>query len=295
MAGQQVGLIGVTGASGQLGRRVAERLAKVGVRQRLITRDASKAPQLRGSHVARIVDYADAASMKAAIDGVSTLFLVSASEHPDRVQQHSTAVDAAVAAGVDRIVYTSIIGAAPDAVFTLAHQHFATEEHIKSKGIAHTFLRNSLYLDLIPCIASEGTIRGPGGSGRLAPVSRDDIADCVVAVLTSGGTHDGQTYDLTGPSTLSLQEAAMELSRVAGHEIGYVDETMDQAWESRRPSGKQDWEIEGWISSYTAIAKGEMDLVSEAVPKLTGHPAMSLTDYLAAHPESFAALATSKA
>lgn len=287
MGGQQPGLIGVTGASGGLGRRVAGRLAKVGIRQRLITRDASKAPQLKGSYVARLTDYGDAESAKQAFLSVSTLFLVSAAEHPDRLQQHFTAVDSAVAAGVDRIVYTSFLSAAPDATFTLARQHFLTEEHIKSKGVAYTFLRNSLYLDFIPWLAAEGAIRGPAGNGRLAPVSRDDIADTAAAVLLSAGDHDGQTYDLTGPSTISFQEAAEELSRVSGREITYIDETLEQAWESRRPSGRQDWEIEGWVSSYEAIARGEADIVTGVVPRLTGHPAMSLPDYLAMHPESY--------
>lgn len=236
----------------------------------------------------RLTDYGDAASVRAAVEGVGTLLLVSAKEHIDRLSQHLTAVDAAV----ERIVYTSFLGAAPDAIFTLSRQHYATKERIKSRGVAFTFLRDSLYLDFIPWIAgADGAVRGPGGSGRFAPIARDDVADTAVEVLTSNGSHDGHCYDMTGPETLSFQEAADELSRVSGRKVVYIDETLEEAWASRRPIGAPDWEIEGWITSYLAIAQGELDVVSDTVPRLTGHPAQSLPEYLAAHPECYAHLA----
>lgn len=87
-----------------------------------------------------------------------------------------------------------------------------------------------------------------------------------------------------------MQEAADELARAAGRPVTYKDETLEEAWESRRPTGAPDWEIEGWITSYLAIGTGELDVVSDTVPRLTGHPAQSLPEYLAAHPESYAHL-----
>lgn len=282
-------LFGVTGATGAIGGRVARSLESAGLRLRMVVRDRSQAPDL-DAEVAEASDYGDQPAFRAAMEGVSTLFLVSGREHPERLRQHLTAVDAAAAAGVGRIVYLSFLGAAPDATFTLARQHFATEEHIRSTGIPFTFLRSSLYLDFMPFLAGgDGTIAGPGGSGRFAPVARDDVADTVFAVLTTRD-HDGQTYDNTGPSTISLAEVAEELSRVAGRPVTYVDQTIEQAWSSRRPSGAPDWEIEGWISSYVAIAKGELDVVTETVPRLTGHPGMTLPEFLDRYPESYAHL-----
>ena len=281
-------LFGITGATGEVGGRVAKRLADRGEPQRLCVRDPDKLAELPGSEVRPITDYGDPESVRAAVQGVTTLFLVSGREHPDRLRQHITAVDAAVAAGVERIVYLSFLGAAPDATFTLARQHYATEQHVRSTGVAFTFLRSSLYLDFMPwfCTA-EGVIAGPAGSGRFAPIARDDIADTVVAVLTSRD-HDGKSYDNTGPHDLSFQEVAVELSRFAGRKVVYKAETLEEAWASRRPTGAPDWEIEGWISSYAAIAKGEMDVVSDTVPRLTGHEAQSLPEYLEAHPETYA-------
>ncbi len=282
-------LFGVTGVTGVIGGRVARSLDTAGLRLRMVVRDRSTAPEL-DAEVAEVPDYGDGPGFRAAMEGVSTLFLVSGREHPERLRQHLTAVDAAAAAGVRRIVYLSFLGAAADATFTLARQHFATEEHIRATGIPFTFLRSSLYLDFMPFLASaDGTIAGPAGSGRFAPVARDDIADTIFTVLTTR-EHDGLTYDNTGGTTVSLAEVAGELSRVAGRPVTYVDQTIEQAWESRRPSGAPDWEIEGWISSYVAISKGEMDVVTETVPRLTGHRAMTLPEFLDRYPESYSHL-----
>lgn len=282
-------LFGVTGVTGAVGGRVARSLESAGLRLRMVVRDRSGAPDI-DAEVAEAPDYGDEPAFRAAMEGVNTLFLVSGREHPERLRQHLTAVDAAVDAGVGRIVYLSFLGAAADATFTLARQHFATEEHIRATGVPFTFLRSSLYLDYMPFLAgADGVIAGPAGSGRFAPVARDDIADTVFTVLTTR-EHDGRTYDNTGPITLSLDEVAEALSRVARRPITYVDQTIEQAWESRRPSGAPDWEIEGWISSYVAIAKGEMDVVTETVPRLTGHQAMTLPEFLDRYPESYAHL-----
>ncbi|MEX0789400.1 MAG: NmrA family NAD(P)-binding protein, partial [Actinomycetota bacterium] len=223
-------LFGVTGATGAIGGRVARSLVVAGLRVRCVVRDRATAPDL-DAEIAEASDYGDAESFRKAIQGVGTLFLVSGREHPERLRQHLTAVDAAAAAGVSRIVYLSFLAAAPDATFTLARQHFATEEHIRATGIPFTFLRSSLYLDYMPFLASaEGVIAGPAGSGRFAPVARDDIADTVFNVLTTGG-HDGRTYDNTGGATVSMEEVAEELSKVAGRQVRYVDQTIEQAWE----------------------------------------------------------------
>lgn len=280
-------LFGITGATGAVGGRVAKRLSALEARQRLIVRDPSRAPDLQHTEVRHVADYGDAASFRSAVKGVTSLFFVSAGEHQERVRQHITALNAAAEAGVDRIVYLSFLGAAPEATFTLARHHFATEEHIRSLGTPFTFLRSSLYLDFIPWFCgADRVIRGPAGSGRVAPVARDDIADVVVAVLTSR-EHDGRCYDNTGPRTISFEDAAEELSRVTSRRITYKDETLEEAWESRRPTGAPDWEIEGWVSSYLAVKVGEMDAVSDTVPRLAGHEAQSLPQYLAEHPESY--------
>lgn len=274
-------MIGTTGATGELGRRLAERLVAAGERQRLIVRDASRAPALTGVEIAECDGYADAAGLREAFAGVSTLVLVSAREAEDRLAQHKVAVDSAAAAGVRRIVYTSFIGAAADATFTFARDHFHTEEHIRASGLAFTFSRQNLYLDLLPFIpGADGVIRGPAGTGRVAPVLRDDVADALLAMVTEPG-HEGATYELTGPQSLTLAEVAAELARSGGSEVTFQDETLEEAQASRASYGAPAWELAGWISTYTAIAAGELDVVTDHVASLTGHRPMSVREFLA--------------
>jgi NAD(P)H dehydrogenase (quinone) len=283
-------MIGIAGATGGLGGRIARALAERGVEQRLIVREPSRAPELPGAEVVQGGDYGDHDAMRRALDGVKVLFLPSAAEHPDRVSLHRSAVDAAAEAGVGRLVYTSFLAAAPDCVFTFGRDHFHTEEHIRASGVGFTFLRDSIYLDYFPFFAgADGVIRGPAGDGRVAAVARDDVAACAVTVLLDP-QHEGRAYELTGPRALTLSEGAEIIGRHAGREITFVNETLEEARESRRPSGAPDWEIEGWVTTYAAIAAGELDVVTDHVERLTGREPMTLEGMLEAHPESWAHL-----
>jgi len=283
--------IAVTGASGQIGGRVARRLARQGVGAWLLGRDPARLPELDGCVKTAPSAYGDGESMRRALDGAGTLFLVSAHEAAGRVREHITAVDAAVAAGVERIVYVSFLGAAPDATFTFARDHWHTEQHIRGTGLAYTFLRDSFYLAALPAMAgADGVIRGPAGEGRVSAVAHEDIADAAVAVLLGEG-HDGATYDITGSEAFTLAEAADELGRAAGRSVRYLAETREEAFASRARYGAEEWEVAGWVSSYEAIATGEMAAVSDAVPRLTGHPAKTFSEFLQEHPAAYARLA----
>ena len=288
--------IAVTGASGVLGGRVAARLSAAGAPLRLVVRDAGRAPSLPGAEVAPAPGgYADGAGLRAALTGVDTVYLVSAAEAADRLEQHRTAVAAAAAAGVRRIVYTSFVGASPRATFTLARQHAATEDAIAATGLRATFLRHNMYADFVPFFATledgVAVIAAPGGEGRTGFVSRDDLADVAAAVLLRDDDElAGRTLDVTGPGALTLAEAAAVLAELTGRPAEYREQTVEQAWETRRPSGHPDWEIEGWVSSYLAIAAGELSPVTDVVPRLTGHPARTVAEHLRAHPEDWAHL-----
>jgi NAD(P)H dehydrogenase (quinone) len=289
-SGPMPGLIAVTGSTGALGGRVARRLAAAGVTQRLVVRDAARAPELSGAEVVTANGYQDADGMAAALAGVGTLFLVSATETAGRVALHTAAVDAAVAAGVARIVYVSFVGAGPYATFTFARDHWHTEEHIRASGVAHTVLRNNLYLDMLPHFpGADGVLRGPAGAGKFGGVARDDIADVAVAALTTSG-HDATTYDVTGPVAITMDQVAAELTRASGRLITYDAETLDQAYASRASFAAPAWEVAGWVTSYAAVAVGELDVVSSAVADLAGHQPMSFREYLERNPDEVARL-----
>jgi NAD(P)H dehydrogenase (quinone) len=286
------GPIGVTGATGAVGGRVAVRLAARGLIQRLIVRDPERAPLLIAAEVRHGAGYGDRESMRAAFVGVGTLFLVPAAEAEDRIEQHRAVVDAAAAAGVDRIVYLSFLNAGPEATFSLARHHWDTEQHIRASGLPWTFVRASLYLDFVPqLMGPDDVIRGPAGDGRVAPVLRDDVADAVVALLTEDG-HEGRTYELTGPRAVTLAEAATSLAERTGRPIRFEDETLEEAYASRAHYGAPDWEVEGWVTTYRAIAAGELDTVSDDVRRLAGHDPVGIEEWLRANPDALRPPAT---
>jgi uncharacterized protein YbjT (DUF2867 family) len=205
---------------------------------------------------------------------------------------HTNVVEAARDARVGRVVYTSFFGAAPDCTFTFGRDHWHTEELIRGSGLRHTFLRDNLYVDFLPLmVGADGVIRGPAGDGRVAAVARDDIADVAVAVLGDAGDggdgHDGRTYDMTGPEAFTLAEAAEELSRVSGRAISYHAETLEEAYASRAHYGAPDWEVAGWVTTYAAVASGDLETVSGDVAAVAGHPPIGLAEFLRRNPDSY--------
>jgi NAD(P)H dehydrogenase (quinone) len=269
-------LVGVTGATGAVGGRVAAALAEAGVAQRLLVRDPSRAPELAGAEVVRM-SYGDHEASVAALRGVDVLFMVSAAEAPDRRAQHLDVVAAAAEAGVGHVAYTSFQGAAPDAVFTLARDHWATEEALRASGAAVTILRDSFYLDVLPEFADEqGVLRGPAGTGRVAAVARADVADVAAAVLLDPEAHVGAVHELTGSEAVTLDEAAARLTAVLGRPFSFVDETVDEAYASRQRWQPEPWQADAWVSTYTSIASDEVSRVTTAVRDVAGHEPLTI-------------------
>lgn len=275
--------VAVTGATGALGGLVARELADRGVVQRLLVRDPARAPELPGASAVRC-SYGDRAAARQALVGVDTLFMVSASESADRVGLHRTFVDAARESGVRHIVYTSLIAAAPDCIFTLGRDHYATEQHIAGSGVAHTFLRDNFYLDVLPgFVGDDGVLRGPAGNGHVAAVARQDIARAAAAVLTRPQAHRGLTYDLTGREALTMTDVTRIITEVTGRPARFENETVEQAYRSRQRWNAPDWQVDAWVSTYTAFAAGDFAGISADIAELTGRQPMTLADVLEDH------------
>lgn len=278
--------LAVTGATGAVGGRVAEQLHAAGIPLRLVVRDASRAPRFEGGAPVEVAEasYRDTDAVRRALEGVELAFMVSAAESADRVAEHAAFIESARASGVRHLVYTSFFGAAPDAVFTLGRDHFATEELLRASGLGFTALRDNFYADFLPLLAGEdGVIRGPARDGRVAAVARADVADSAVAVLRDvlrdGPTspHVDAVYELTGPEALTLAEVAGLVSELGGRgPVVFHDETIDEAYASRASYGAPPWQLDAWVSTYTAIATGELARTSPDVERLTGHPPRSL-------------------
>jgi uncharacterized protein YbjT (DUF2867 family) len=279
-------VIGITGATGQLGRHVAQLLADSGAPLRLLVRDPSRAPVLPAADVVIAGGYADDSAARRALEGVDTLLMVSAQESPDRLAQHFTFIDSAKAVGVRQVIYTSFLGASPNATFTLARDHWATEAHIRSSRMGYTFLRDNLYMDMLPLFVSGGVIRGPAGHGRVSVIARADVARVAAEVLRHPQSHLGRTYELTGPEALSLEDAAQMITASTGQPVRYHDEAVAEAYASRSQYGAPDWQVQAWVSTYLAIRTGEMARVSGDVELVTGAVPMSFRLFLAGHHSS---------
>ena len=279
-------VIGITGATGQLGRHVAHLLAGSGASLRLLVRDRSRAPALPAADVVIAGSYADASAARRALEGVDTLLMVSAQESADRLAQHLTFIDSAEAAGVQQVIYTSFLGASPSATFTLARDHWATEEHIRSSRMGYTVLRDNLYMDMLPLFVVDGVIRGPAGNGRVSMVARVDVARVAAEVLRDPQSHLGRTYELTGPEALSLEQAAQMITASTGQPVRYQDESLTEACASRSHYGAPDWQVQAWVSTDLAIRNGEMARVSGDVEAVTGAAPRSFRQFLSDQPPS---------
>ena len=273
-------MIGITGVTGKLGSYVADLVDQQGIASIHLARSPERVKVYASAEIRKIV-YANTPEVVEALKGIDVLLMVSARENPERVEEHKSFLDAAKLAEVQHIVYTSFYGADEKATFTLSRDHAQTEAYIKKLGFTYTFLRDNFYLDFFIDIALEnGEIRGPAGRGRVSAVARKDTSRVAAEILLNPKEWENQTLNLTGPEDLSMEEIVALLSKESGKTITYVDESVEEAYESRKKWPAQTWEYDAWVSTYTAIKAGEQAGVSTDVEMVLGRPAMSLIDVL---------------
>ena len=273
-------MIGMTGVTGKLGSYVADLVDKKGIASVHLARSPERAKLYASAEIRKMV-YANTSEVVDALKGIDILLMVSARENPERVKEHKDFLDAAKLAGVEHIVYTSFYGADEKATFTLSRDHAQTEAYIKKLGFTYTFLRDNFYLDFLIDIALEnGEIRGPAGSGLVSAVARKDTSRVAAEILLNPKEWENQSLNLTGPEDLSMQEIVALLSKETSNAITYVDESIEEAYESRKKWPAQTWEYDAWVSTYTAIKAGEQAGVSTDIEKVLGHPASNLLDTL---------------
>jgi NAD(P)H dehydrogenase (quinone) len=241
----------------------------------------------------RRADFDDPASLRPAMDGGEKLLLISTVRVGSRVEQHTAAVEAARAAGVGHVVYTSLLGVrTPGNPSVEGYDHLATEKMIEASGLAYTHLRNSLYAEAVAtAMAIPALISGHkpenSGEGRVPIVSRDDCVAIAVGVLTQEG-HANRAYDVTGPEMWTLPGAMGLVSEMAGKPIAIEpvdDEGMfayfDSLGVARKasdvmPDGPIPWASEGMVTFGQSIREGFMDIESDDVQRITGRKPRSL-------------------
>jgi NAD(P)H dehydrogenase (quinone) len=298
LAGQGCGVsaIVITGASGQYGRALTDRLVARGLAERLvlITRSPDKlADRAAQGCSVRYGDYDKPETLAPAMAGATRMLLISGTRVGARVVQHRAAIDAAVAAGVRHLAYTSFIGIDdPSNPAEVRHDHIETERTIKASGLAWTMLRDAHYADAMILMAGPGMMQtrrwvSNAGAGREAMVWRDDCVACAEAVLTGEG-HDGQIYNITGPELQTFAEVAAILSDVTRVAIEYVAASDAEQYAMfdamdipRRPVDDQTvggipWNSDDMVTFGQAIREGFLEVCSNDVERLTGHPARSV-------------------
>jgi NAD(P)H dehydrogenase (quinone) len=276
------GTIAITGASGQLGRRIVELLLERVEPGRVLalTRTPDKLADLaaKGVRVA-VGDFAQPEALAETLTGVDRLLLISTDVVGDiRVQLHKNAVDAAARAAVRHITYTSAINPHTSPLAFL-REHGATEDAIQASGLPYAFLRNNFYTEVLlrngPQAIATGELRAAAGDGAVGWVAREDCARTAVAVLTTPG-HDHMIYEVTGPAALTYHDIARELSTVSGRPVRYIPLAVEEAHQGLLAAGLPAPVVEVVVSIDQAVAQGALNVVSSAVRDLTGEAPASV-------------------
>ncbi|TXI12515.1 MAG: SDR family oxidoreductase [Novosphingobium sp.] len=286
----------ITGASGNYGRGVTDRLIAEGRASDLIliTRKPEKlADRAAQGCIVRYGDFDKPETLEQAVQGAERMLLISGTRVGARVVQHKAAIDAAAAAGVGHLVYTSFIGIDdPANPAEVRHDHIETERLIRASGCGWTMLRDAHYVDAMilmagPGVMQSGKLFSNAGEGREAMVWRDDCIESAVAVLTGEG-HEGQIYNITGPELQTFREVAAIMAEVTGRVVEYVsldDEGQYAMFDAmgipRRPVDDLEvagipWNSDDMVSFGRAIREGFLELCTDDVERLTGRKARSV-------------------
>lgn len=272
--------IGVTGATGQLGQIVVSKLKEKIAADNIVAlvRSPQKASDLNVE--AREADYDKAETLPAALQGIDTLLLISGSEIGKRATQHKNIIEAAKKAGVNWIVYTSLLHADTSSV-NLAGEHLATEAALKESGIPFTLLRNGWYTEnytgSIPGALTGGAFLGSAGDGKISSAARKDYAAAAVVVLTSEG-HQGKVYELAGDNAYLLTDLAAEISRQTGKDIPYKNLPETEYAAILTNFGVPQAFAQAIANWDVSVSKGDLFDDSRQLSKLIGRPTTSLSE-----------------
>ena len=274
-------MIALTGATGQLGQFVVEELLKTVAAKEIvaIVRNPAKAEALSKQGVlVRQADYGDQAALTQALAGVNKLLLISSSEVGQRAAQHRNVINAAKAAGVKFIAYTSLLHA-DKSPLGLHVEHVETEKMLADSGIPYTLLRNGWYsenyLASAPAALAHGVFIGAAGDGKIASATRADYAAAAARVISEEG-HAGKVYELAGDRGWTLTELAALLSKASGKNVVYQNLSEADFAAALKGAGLPDWLATMLADSDAGAAKGGLFDDSKTLSKLIGRPTTSI-------------------
>ncbi|BDA94177.1 NAD(P)-dependent oxidoreductase [Citrobacter freundii] len=276
-------MIAITGATGQLGQHVIESLLKTVPASQIvaIVRNPAKATALSQQGITvRQADYSDEAAFTTALQGIDKLLLISSSEVGQRAPQHRNVINAAKAAHVKFIAYTSLLHA-DTSPLGLADEHVATEKMLAESGIAYALLRNGWYtenyLASAPAALEHGVFIGAAGEGKIASATRADHAAAAARVISEDG-HAGKTYELAGDAGWTLSQLAAELAKQSGKKVVYQNLSEADFAAALKGVGLPAGLADMLADSDTGASKGGLFDDSHTLSKLIGRPTTSLAD-----------------
>ncbi|HWC12079.1 MAG TPA: SDR family oxidoreductase [Acidimicrobiales bacterium] len=279
-------MIVVTGATGNIGSRLVRELAARGQAVRAFVRDAAKAEAVLGGDVEVAVgDFADPASIRAAVAGADTV-VVSSANDPRQAEYEANVFDAVVATGGHRVVKISSVGAHARSRASFVDWHHRSEQHLARSNLAGTVLRCNFYMSNLfayaDTIREAGQVVAPAGGATVAMVDPRDVAAAAAVVVTEGG-HDAATYLLTGPEALTFAQVAASLSAALGRPIEFVDVPGQAAREGALASGLPEWLADGLVSLFGVLEDGIAAATTDTVRALTGRDPRSLREFVQDH------------
>lgn len=276
-------MIAITGATGQLGQHVIETLLKTVPASQIvaIVRNPAKATALSQQGITvRQADYSDEAAFTTALQGIDKLLLISSSEVGQRAPQHRNVINAAKAAHVKFIAYTSLLHA-DRSPLGLADEHVATEKMLAESGIAYALLRNGWYtenyLASAPAALEHGVFIGTAGEGKIASATRADYAAAAARVISEDG-HAGKIYELAGDAGWTLSQLAAELAKQSGKKVVYQNLSEADFAAALKSVGLPAGLADMLADSDVGASKGGLFDDSHTLSKLIGRPTTSLAD-----------------
>lgn len=276
-------MIAITGATGQLGHYVIESLMKTVPASQIvaIVRNPAKAQALAAQGITvRQADYGDEAALTSALQGVEKLLLISSSEVGQRAPQHRNVINAAKAAGVKFIAYTSLLHA-DTSPLGLADEHIETDKMLADSGIVYTLLRNGWYtenyLASTPAALEHGVFIGAAGDGKIASATRADYAAAAARVISEAG-HEGKVYELAGDSAWTLTQLAAELTKQSGKSVTYQNLSEADFAAALKSVGLPDGLADMLADSDVGASKGGLFDNSKTLSKLIGRPTTTLAE-----------------
>jgi NAD(P)H dehydrogenase (quinone) len=276
--------IGITGATGQLGRIVIEELKRKVPSYQIVALSRSKEKAAQLGVEFRAFDYNEPGNMAEALKGIDKLLLISGSEIGKRIEQHKNVIEAAKKAGVGLIVYTSLLHA-DTSTLVLAGEHLESERLLKSSGIPFTILRNGWYTEnytgSLSQVLTYGVLLGASGNGKISSASRLDFAEATVAALTSGG-HEGKTYELAGDEAFTMNEMAAEIARQTGKSITYSNLPVDDYAAALVKAGLPEGVAQFFAGTHVSTEKGDLFDSGHELSQLIGRPTTALSKTIAA-------------